>query len=410
MPIMNSNQILQGARRPGLSDTYVTSFIKSPSVATVAGSVVTFTGGQIEFDGVFTFPLTGTLDFADIASLLPRPATPSTACFIVFAVPKYDEPLSRSDAEANYPGLNYYVTNSGSDSLLYYFIPSAIEALVQQAGGLTYLEDAVTKGTATNQETQVLNRYWEAYEKTSSPLYVGHDLTPTGIEYVVALIHDSPTVPSADATAAMTRSELLYYLSSQGDVPADMQPTVYTLTSPTAGTYFTGPAPSGFTIPGSKIYKMKTTILYPSLADANANTNGYNAGYLATPQDLADVIALLQDPDGAWAWPVGTIYATTWEYKVPSYLPPGQRGYKPQVDAFYKKEDSLLLGRVNPIYMGDPNSSSRLCRMGGPKSALMDYACPASLVKVCGTVDATATPTVVTLSTVTDSYDYIWGV
>ena len=107
--LMNSHQVLPGARRPGQAVPYVLAGVTRRPVATLGGSTVTFTGGAIEFDG-FTFPLGGALNFATI----PPAMLKDGACYNIYAVPRYAEFPSRAAAEA--AGANYFTYTSGGDT------------------------------------------------------------------------------------------------------------------------------------------------------------------------------------------------------------------------------------------------------------------------------------------------------
>lgn len=418
MPLMNSHQILKGARKPGLLDTYVVGLVATKPQITISGSSIQFAGGQMEFDGRL-FPLEGTLDFNSFATMLPQPIAPSTtstACYNVYAVPKYHEPLSRNDAEdPNKPyaaaGINYYVTtdpNSG-ESYLYYFISSYVEQAIRDGGGIDYLEFQMTRGTASGKERRLYELYYEEYNKITSPSFVGKDIFPVGTEFVLAQISPSPTIPDPDATDTMTESEFKYFSSSQSVMPTKMHQTVYTLTSPTTGTFFSGPVPTGFSIPGQKIWKMRTVVLYPSQADADANTNAYPITFPESLQDITEAYDYVTapSPDGlGWSG----VYAMVWEYYVPAYMPQGQIGYNPQIHDFLTKRDHTILGRVNPIYMADAFKIPRICSGLSRRPAMMDYACPSALIQVCLTVTAGSPPTVAVNSSYTPIFDTLGGI
>lgn len=402
MPLMNTHQMLGPmARRPGLWDTYVTSLVTKKPTVTVEGSVITFAEGQMEFDGI-RYPMEGMVDFSAFVSILPKPPLGQTtvdACYNVYAVPKYFEPSSRFDAEnPDNPyaaaGVNYFVTHEGRESYLQYFFPSHIEEMVKSAGGLEYLEDAMAKGYATGQEQRIFNLYQEAYNQFNNGSFIGKDLMPVGTEFILARVSPSPTVPDPDATDQMTQSEFRYFISSQSGAPAKSHFDTYTLTSATSGTFFTGPTQPGYTIPGEKIWKMKTIVLYPTLEDANANTNAFPISYPSGQQSITEAYNYVTAPapDGL-GWPT-TLYAMVWEYYVPSYLPPGQIGTHPQIHQFLTKMDHISLGRVNPIYLAELFQVPRICSGMSRRSALMDYACPAILIRVCATITAGDPPTV----------------
>ena len=414
MPLMNTHQVLHGARRPGLLDVYVVGLVASKPTVTISGSTITFAGGQMEFDGRL-LPLAGAIDFNAFSTQLPQPLpgqTTATACYKVFAVPKYYEPRSRNEAEdPNLPyaaaGVNYYVVNDGSESFVHYFLPSYIEQMVKEAGGLDYLEFQYLRGDASGKEQRVYQQYYEEYNRMMDPAFIGKDFIPMGTDFVLAQISPSPTIPDPDVTNTMTPSELKYFLSSQPVTPSRLHNTVYTLTGPSSGTFFTGPAPTnppGLTIPGQNIIKFRSIILYPSQADADANTNAFPVQFPESLQDITDAYnyVMAPQPDGL-GWP--SVYAMAWEYFVPGYLPPGQIGYKPQIHDFLTIRDHPSLGRVNPIYMADLFRVPRICSGLSRRSAMMDYACPSSLIEVCLTVTAGEPPTVALNTTYKEAFD-----
>jgi hypothetical protein len=413
---MNTHQVLRGARRPGLLDTYVVGLVAQIPTVTVTGSTVTFTGGQMEFDGRL-LSLDGALDFSSFSTLLAQPPlgqATATSCYKVFAVPKYYEPLSRAEAEdPTLPyaasGINYYVSTdpNNKESYLHYFLPSYIEQMVNDAGGLEYLEYQYIRGQATGQEMRVYQQYYEEYNRTMDPAFIGRDFIPMGTDFVLAQVSPSPTIPDMDVTDNMTPQQLQYFLNSQHTTPSRLHNTVYTLTGPTTGTFFTGPVPTqplGLTIPGTNIIKFRTIILYPSQADALANTNAFPVTFPEGLQDIVEAYAYVTSPapDGlGWT----SVFAMAWEYYIPGYLPPGQIGYKPQIHQFLTKRDHSLLGRVNPIYMADPFRIPRICSGLSRRPAMMDYACPSSLIDICLTVTAGNPPTVALNPTYTNAFD-----
>lgn len=416
MPLMNTHQVLHGARRPGLLDTYVVGLVATKPTVTVSGSTVTFAAGKMEFDGK-QYPLEGVIDFSQFSTLLPAGPQPTTSCYRLFAVPKYHEPRSRVEAEDpempyQAAGVNYFVTHDSAngESYLHYFTPSYIEQMLNEAGGIEYLEYQYLKGSATGKEQRVYQQYYEEYYKSLDPAYYGKDLMPVGTEFVLAHISPSPTVPDPDATDQMNQGELTNYLATQSNVPTKMHNQVYTLTSPTAGTFFTGPADPGYAIPGQKIYKFRSIVLYPSEADADANTNAFPVSFPESLQDITDAYNYVTAPapDGL-GWPA-TVYAMAWEYYVPAYMPPGQIGWKPQIHRFFTKRNHPDLGRVNPIYMADNFNIPRICSGLSRRPAMMDYACPSSLIDVCLTVTAGDPPTVALNSTYKEVYDTPMGI
>ena len=196
--MLNSHQILAGARTKGGIQTYVNAdYATAPTVA-LSGSTFTFTGA-IEFDGetynLASYPFVATT----LTSLLVD------GSYTLSAVPAYTEPADRATAEGL--GLNYYVdTNGMGDSLVHYFLPSALEASVTTAGGYDNLYKLMAMGSATNAQVQLVNSYSDAVERLSDPRYVGKLFDPTGVAYVLTRNYAQNNSSKTDALVEVVAS------------------------------------------------------------------------------------------------------------------------------------------------------------------------------------------------------------
>jgi len=375
--LMNSHQVLRGARRPGQAVPYVLAGVTRRPTATLAGPVVTFADGVIEFEG-FSYPLGAAFDF----STIPAPMLKDGACYNIYAVPRYNEYPSRAAAEA--AGANYYTYMSNGDTYADFFFPSEVEAMLASAGGINEIWERISNGVATPAERAAYDQYTTALQDMQDPHYVGNQFPIVGVDFVVAEAVDQDNRPQRDALAGLTGPEIRLLMSTQSHTSANLSPTTLTITAP--GT-FTGGVP---------LEKMKTIILYPTAADATAMTNGYVVtypsaeslmeayGYVTRPvvpvtppgecEDCEDIIGL------GWT----TVFGRFWEYYIPSNLWPGQWANQDKIIVWYTKDQVQSLGRVNPIHMAPAFQPARICMPMPRRGQLTRYACPTLLVRVCG--------------------------
>ena len=375
--LMNSHQVLPGARRPGQAVPYVLAGVTRRPTATLVGSTVTFTNGVIEFDG-FSFPLGGALNF----STIPPAMLKNGACYNIYAVPRYNEYPSRAAAEA--AGANYYTYSQNGDTYADFFFPSAVEALIAAAGGINELWERISLGIATQAERAAYDQYQIALQNMQDPAFVGNQLPIVGVDFIIAEAVDQDNRPNRDVLAGMTGPEIRLLMATQDATTANLSPASLTITAP--GVY-TGAVP---------IEKMKTLVLYPTAADAAAMTNGYVLnypsakslreayGYVTRP--LVPLLPLdpCVDCDDVTGLGWTTVFGRYWEYYVTSNLGPGQWGNKDKIISFYTKDQVQTLGRVNPIHMAPAFQPARICMPMPRRGKLTDYACPTLLVRVCG--------------------------
>lgn len=356
--MLNSHQILAGARTKGGIQTYVGAEYATIPTVTLAGTTFSFTG-SIEFDGqpynLADFPFNA----ATLSSLLVDGE------YILSAVPGYTEPADRAAAEGL--GLNYYVDkNSVGDSLVHYFLPSALEASLATAGGYDYLYKLMAMGAASPLQIQLVNSYSDAVEKLSDPRYVGKLLDPTGVSYVLTRVYAQDNSSRTDALVGMTNQQIELFLATQGYVAAERK------VFPKGNAYVTGDN-------GGVLAKVKRAYAYASLNDANADINAieikldYKVGNtLSAPVDLdGDAIAA-----GDYS------HVAVFEYYQPTYMSRGHEGTNPGVYDMYTKDDAAVLGRINPLYQARDFEVARVSAgRGKPLSAVCKYSYPLPLAK-----------------------------
>lgn len=399
MGLLNTHQLLSGARRPGTIKTYVTSLVKErPEAAATAGSL-SLTGGLIEFDG-----RDWSLDSLTFDLTAAAPYLKSNTEYVVAAVPAYDEPLSKVDAETNPvyagKGINYYVSQQ-TGSLEFYathFMPSAVEASVLPYGGWNALQKKAWTVGLEPAEKLVFDKYSSELEKLADPRFTGRLMPVTGVQFILAEVYPQDNSSSPDKTLTMSKTEFEFFLSGQGFVPSErLEPAApYTITDPIArtGTFYTDTtATTGLPVaPGEKMYRLNSLIIYSSAADALTNTNPFPVAG-STDMDLTEAYNFVTAaaPDGlGWT----DVFAVAYEYFMPSYMALGHTGYELGITKFITKEQVRSFGRVNPVYLEDQLKSFRVPNAGEARPALMWYADPASLFMVKTGV---CTPTTVAL-------------
>ncbi len=352
MGLLNSNQVLKGARTAAGTKTYAQIVVLQQPTYTVAGSVVTFTGGVVEVEGE-QVSLTGmTFDLADAGSLIT-----SGQKFVLAAVPSYEEPLSRSAAET--AGLNYYVGNTvEGETVAYSFIPSEIEQAVVNKGGATALATRVYNGTASTADITVFNMYSEALERLRDPRYALAPLpVKADVDFILAEVVDQSNAGNkVNALLTKTQAEFNMLRSQLPDLYVErLVHTQAEAVARYAGRYFL----------------IKSAVEYSTLNDAINDTNG-------TPKVVSSATDLT----------AGKFYAV-FEYNYPSNTALGQEGNEPKVLRFISKKEVASYGRVNPIYMYNEmpvrvanNAYSRLTLPADPAPLLRITAGASSAVTV----------------------------
>lgn len=367
MGLMNNHQVLPGARTRGGLRTYsLAGVIEKPEV-TVTTDTVTFDSGLLEVDGSL-YPLaTKSLDFGNFVNLLVDGRD-----YVIAAVPSYFEPLDRTSAESANPPANYFVTTTTTnETVLNYFMPSAIEAAVTAAGGANALQKRVMMGSASSADITLYNSYSEALERTSDPRFVGRPLYPNGIEFILAGVYDQDNRSKLDATSKYSETDFKNFLATQGDVLVNRK--VMTLAA--ANTAY-----------ANKLSRIKRAHGYSSEANANNDVESDRVelnpskGYAPAKRQV-----LAGNPPSDTLTPQPT-HVAVYEYFYPSYMFEGHEGTEAGVYEFLTKEMSASLGRINPIYLNNPLQIARTMIGHGPKTALMHYADPTPLLRVGVTI------------------------
>lgn len=354
--MLNSHQILAGARTKGGIKTYVDAdYVIRPQVS-LATDVLSF-DGAIEFDGE-VFDLNNyDFDLGDVSSIL------ADGDYIVGAVPGYEEPLDRTEAESD--SLNYYIsTTATGDSILHYFLPSALQAEVAAAGGYDKLYKARAMGAASNAEIQLVNRYSDELERLSDPRYVGQLLVPTKVEYILKRVVPQDNRSRTDALVGLSNQQIELFVATQGYIAAERK--VFAV----GDAYVTGNN-------NGVLAKVKRAFAYNSQGDAAADVNGTeirldyrNGDTLSSPVDL--------DGDAI----TGSTHIAVFEYYQPTYMPKGHHGTNPDILDVYTKQDSRFLGRLNPIYQARDFEVARVSAgRGMPLGAVTKYGYPLAIAK-----------------------------
>lgn len=360
--MLNSHQILAGARTKGGIKTYVgAEYVGVPTAVVNGGTDGVDITGDVEFDGV-VFPL-GNFDASALNNVLVD------GDYILAAVPEYNEPIDRAAAEG--AGLNYYVgLNNVGESIVHYFLPSAIEASVAAAGGHNELAKRRAMGSATNLEIQLLNEYEDQLERLSDPRYTGQLLEPVGVKYVAKRIFAQDNRTKTDALVGLNNQQIELFIATQGYIAA--QRAVYAFND----AYVTGDN-------GGVLAKVKRAFAYLDAADAAADVDGVeirldykNGDTLSAPVDLDGVAITL----GVGAADYSSV--AVFEYYQPTYMSRGHEGTKPGIFDLYEVGDSADLGRINPLYMARDFEVARVSAgRGMPLPALTKYAHPLPIAK-----------------------------
>jgi hypothetical protein len=351
MGFLNNFNLLKGGRTPAPHKTYVTALVKDKGTVALSGTTVTFTNLEVELDGN-AFKQTTALDISTLGT-----AVVPGKVYGVFAVPKYNEPVSKSAAET--AGLNYYVSgNERGESVAYRFFPSSVEASVAVAGGLDVVTKKVLGGFGTDSDIAVYNYYYETIEKFRDPRYTIQPLMPVGYDLVLGeLVYIDN---SAKENAFFTKSEVDFrLLTAQLGELKTFRKIVSTAEATARYSNF--------------LHLIKSAKQYDTKADALVDTNGTNI----TPDIKAADVA-----NTSYTFAAGKFFAVN-EYTIPSTTDMGQTFAGYAVRNWLDKQTSSLLGRINPVYL-DNQSLTGTVRIGIPMpfSRLTYYADPLSLARV----------------------------
>lgn len=362
MVLLNTNQIIPGARRKGGIKTYIISVHKEAPVVNENDPVCEFTAGSVELDGV-DFAL-GNLDLTGFENVLPD----GTHDYKVLAVPSYEEYPDRTTAIAN--NVNYYVTESTlAESFVHYYLDPQLEADVAAAGGYNAISKRVTYGTATPADVTLFNRYSEALVELSDPRYTGKLIEPSGVEYILIRVTPQDNFSKDDALVGLSNEEIYLFLAQQGHVPAKWIADTVAAQS------------AAF---DAILNKVKRAFAYTSLADAQNNVNGTEIRLF---EDPTDDLATPVDLDGNAI--AGATHIGLYEYQQPTVMSRGHEGNKDNIVDIYTKREDASLGRVNPLYMARDIEPARVSAgKGMPYNALTKYADPLVVAELNVTVVA----------------------
>ena len=351
--MLNSHQILPGARTRGTIKTYVDADYITDIEFTGTGAFTI--NGEIEFDGI-PFELED-LDISSIATgagaFLPEGE------YVVGAVPKYNEPKDRAEANAN--GFNYYVTDTAlGETTVHYFLPADLESEVLQAGGHLVLAKKRNMGTATSGQITLLNRYEDELEKISDPRYVGQLLEPVGVDYVLRKVYRQDNSSRKDALSEMTNQELELFKATQGYIAAQRK------VMPIAD------AVSAYEN-ADKQAKIKRAFVYASEEDAKNDVDGIEI-LLEDYRNRPDVFSNPVELDGSTT--ASGTHVAVFELYQPTYMSRGHYGTQPGTEKLYTRDEAPgILGRVNPIYLANDLQVARASfNRARPLGALTRYA------------------------------------
>ena len=362
MGLYNSNQVLKGARNSGGLKTYNQCSVVEKPTAAIAGTTVTFTGGMLEIEGKnYGF---STFDFGLYSALL-KPAT-----YVLSAVPAFFEPADTTAAVAG--GVNYTVTQTAlKESVLNYFLNPLAETQINALGGFSEVSERVQIGTANEADFRAFAFFSSERDKLADPRYTGHRLPITGIKYVLTEVVAQDNSSKSNAIAMFSFNDFAKFRATQGDIPAELK----VLATAQAVTTYQTPA---------KTFLCKRIFGYTSLNNANANINGVEIGVynfvtgallltpFTTPTEIVTGVAV-----------ASLTHFVVYEFFYPSYIEPGNEGYKDKPLNVLSIREAASLGRINPVYLDNPFDIQRSSAMQAKsRPSLTLYNNPCDLVKV----------------------------
>lgn len=319
MGIINSNQVLAGARTAGGYKTYSQVFTKKAPTVSKQGTSVSVESGIFEVEGMLVEEDV-TLNLNSLRDLLQDEKT-----YTLGLVPKYMEPMTKADAVA--ANLSYYVEMQsslmGNDSVAHQFINPDIEAAVREKGGYTELSTKVYDGSATPGDITVFNSYEEELHKLKDPRYVISPLAPVGVELVLMEVIPLDNSSKANALWYKDEADFKRTIARLGEVPAFRK----VMQSSQANSMY---------LTSDKKYLVKSAMTYTSQTAAINNENGNEV-------DMENVTTSF-----------GGSYVAIYEYNLPSHMPYGQTRINDGLIKYISKKHSMLLGRIDPIYLARP--------------------------------------------------------
>lgn len=376
MGILNSHQLLPGARTAGGDKTYAIANVMSAPTVTIgdgeAGNptvdTIQFNGGSINVEGQsFSFATAQhTIAFAELAAAL----TPGRQ-YVICAVPQYNEPVTQLAAEA--AGVPYFVErNSSNDFVARLYMPSALSSALAARGGISELTRRVNMGSADTSDMTIYNQYWEYQQRHMDPRYVPMPLLPNGVRLVLAEVIPVDNSSKTNALYSKSLAEFNQIRSQLGLIYTER--TVLTDTA----------ADARFITPGKK-HLIQSARGYSSATNARDDVRNATNGYLIDTSAGNFTF-------GAVASPANPTHIAVTEFTYPSNMAPGQTANSQEVvTRFITQSETAALaltatpatavGRVNPLYLDNPIVPSRL-PLAAPLSRLTHYADPCPLVRV----------------------------
>lgn len=412
-----------------------------PATAPAEANIIAFKGGKAEIGGsIYDLDTTiapgESINLSDVARFVSKySATKLGPEYVIAAVPKYAEPLTKAQAQAM--GVNYTVQSSnlnGEFVAVYHVDPLAEQDLlnynIANPGTPLDYPSLVTKrmkGILTPEENQLLRVLEEAKETLKDGRVTGGPLDPIGVSYVLASLQEYPSYPSGSNVFVSTDAAFReFYASYVGEMPSKRL-------RPTAGYYTVGliaggalggslPDPAGdfytnttsFTAsnigsadaPGVKFERLKSIVLYETAADAAANINGYPVNFNAGTKELAfsNAVEELTSPSSVGGLGWATVFANAYEYYVETFSAGSQFNRHAELTGFIHKEnvgvaygttlEKGFLGHLNPVYLDNSQGSNVFAAEPNPKSQLTYYADPCPLIRIrvgnCDPVAGTA--------------------
>lgn len=373
MGLLNSHQILPGARTAGGDKTYaLANVITAPSVTVGADAdvdLISFNGGSIEVEGQrFSFA-TGqhAIKFSELASLLTAGRQ-----YVICAVPQYNEPVSQVAAES--AGVPYFVErNSNNEYIAKLYMPSAIASAVAAKGGIDALTKLVNMGAASASDMTVYNQYWEYQQRHIDPRYVPMPLLPNGVRLVLAEVVAVDNSTKRNALYDKSAADFQLLRSQLGHIYTERL-------------VFTDSAADTRYISAGKRHLIQSARGYSSANNARDDVRDASNGY------LIDVNAGGFSNFASVSSPANPTHIAVTEFTYPSNMAPGQTFNSQEVVTRFITQGQVAglslsatpanaFGRINPLYLDNPVAQSRF-PLAAPLSRLTNYADPCPLVRV----------------------------
>lgn len=429
-PVVALHDIATAGAKAVLPDGRVTYATAStvPVAPPALANIISFIGGKIEIGGSIydldtTVAPNENINLDDVSKFLIKyNALKKGPEYVIGAVPKYNEPLSKSQAQAL--GVNYTVAPSnvnGEFVATYHIDPRAEQALVQynianpgNEVDFATLLSLRAQGVASANELNLLRVLAEAQEELRDGRKTGIALEPVGVAFVLASIHEVPHYPAgADVFLNSDAEFRKFFARYVGEMPTKMlRPTAgyyaVPLEATATGLGFNPLVTGDFYVnntsytaqnvgssgaPGTKFERLGTIMIYETAVDAAANINGYRVPLGA--DKAASFAAAVNEATapttvGGLGW--ATVFAQAYEYYLETSSNYEQLKSGPELKGYITKEnvsatyglplEKGFLGHLNRIYL-DNSSSSHIYRPARDvKAGLTYYADPCPLIKI----------------------------